>query len=81
MLINELSHIISFMKPLDALKKAIDIAGTQEELAKRIKYDQSSISLWKTAKRVPAEAAPLIEKAVAGAVTRAQLRPDLFSQE
>ncbi len=71
-----------------ALETAVDIAGTQKELARRItehhgrEITQPYISRWMNdTKRVPAEYVLAVEKAVQGQVTRHQLRPDLYPKE
>lgn len=65
-----------------ALQKAIDIAGGQTKLAKKVKVTQTAVSHWLTRnKRVPAERAVSIEKATGGQVTRRDLRPDLYPRE
>lgn len=61
------------------LKRAIDAAGGQSELAGRIAKAQSVISFWlRSGTPVPAEYAIKIERAVEGAVTREELRPDII---
>lgn len=68
--------------PLEALRRAIDAAGSQEELAKRLSLRQSAISNWVVRKqRVPAERVVQVEAAVDGAVKRHELRPDLYPSE
>ncbi|WP_406828140.1 helix-turn-helix domain-containing protein [Microbulbifer sp. ARAS458-1] len=65
------------MKPIE---RAIKVVGTQEQLAHALglKY-QSSISQWVTGRRpVPPMQCLPIEKATGGAVTRYELRPDVF---
>jgi len=63
-----------------ALDKAIEIAGSQEALGDMIGYSQDAVSIWKTKKggKVPAEAAPKIDAALNGAVTKNDLRPDIY---
>lgn len=62
---------------LQALERAVELAGGQSALARAIGKSQSHIWHWlKVAKRVPAEAAVAIEKATG--VTRQELRPDLY---
>lgn len=70
---------------IQALEKAIQLAGGQETLAQRIeeagfKCSQSKISLWKNRNQevTPPWAAPVIERILAGAVTCAELRPDIW---
>lgn len=71
--------------PLDALNRAIEIAGSQQELARRVSslspepIGQPAISNWvKRLQRVPAERVIAVEKAVEGAVKRHELRPDIY---
>jgi DNA-binding transcriptional regulator YdaS (Cro superfamily) len=61
------------------LKRAIEAAGGQSELARRITKTQSVISFWlRSGTPVPAEYAIAIERAVGGVVTREELRPDII---
>lgn len=64
----------------NALSRAIDLAGGQKPLADAIGTTQSQVWYWlNRAKRgVPGEFAPLIEAATHGAITRSDLRPDIF---
>lgn len=66
-----------------ALQRAIAIAGSQQKLAAKIGKRQSYISMllhrMKTQGRdIDPEICPLIEEATSGAVTRHDLRPDLW---
>jgi DNA-binding transcriptional regulator YdaS (Cro superfamily) len=67
------------MKSID---RAIKLAGGLTELARRISEQTGkpisiqAIRKWR--ENVPAERCPEIERAVDGAVTRADLRPDLW---
>jgi TorA maturation chaperone TorD len=64
---------------LQALARAVELAGGQSALARAIGKSQSHIWHWlKVAKRVPAEAAVAIEKATG--VSRQELRPDLYAE-
>lgn len=63
-----------------ALQRAVDIVGSQKALADAIDTKQQNISYWLKAS-VPAEFALPIEKATNGAVTRHDLRPDLWPSE
>lgn len=68
---------------MQALQRAIAIAGSQEKLAVKIGKRQSYISMllhrMKTQGRdIDPEICPLIEEATAGIVTRHDLRPDLW---
>lgn len=62
-----------------ALEKAIEVVGSQAELARRIGKKQAHIWNWLNRdKDVPAEVVASIEDATGGAVTRHDLRPDIF---
>jgi len=63
-----------------ALKRACAVAGGQKALADRIGTTQSQVWYWlmRSKKGVPAEFAKSIEKATG--VSRAELRPDLWSK-
>lgn len=66
------------------LQRAIDLAGGQVALARLIGdgVKQQHVSSWVNhCKRLPAERAVQIERALKGAVTREELRPDLFIRE
>jgi DNA-binding transcriptional regulator YdaS (Cro superfamily) len=66
---------------MNPINKAIKIAGSQTELARLSKISQAAI--WKMAKghsRCSGESAVKIEKALNGAITRHELRPDLFDE-
>lgn len=64
----------------DALHRACDLVGSQSALAEKIGVRQSTLWHWlKRAKKgVPAEYAPAVESATEGAVTRYELRPDVY---
>jgi DNA-binding transcriptional regulator YdaS (Cro superfamily) len=68
---------------MDAIEKpferAVRIAGGQRALARLCNTSQTRI--WQCIhrnKRVPAELVLLVEAAVGGAVTRHEMRPDLY---
>ena len=62
-----------------ALQRAVAIAGSQTELARRIGLKQAHVWNWlNKARRVPGEAVLAIEAATDGKVTRTELRPDLY---
>lgn len=64
------------MSPID---KAIEFFGTQQALADAIGATQPQVSHWKLGiKPVPPRRARRIEKETKGAVTAAELLPDLF---
>lgn len=57
----------------------MEIAGGQSALARKLGLKQANVWHWlNRAEHVPAEQAIAIEAATGGAVTRAELRPDLF---
>lgn len=64
----------------EALRKAIEIAGGQTTLANALKIRQNRVSNWlnRDQQVVPAEFCISIEKITDGAVTRYDLRPDIF---
>jgi DNA-binding transcriptional regulator YdaS (Cro superfamily) len=65
------------------VQRAIDLAGGQTALARLIggKIRQQHVRRWLHMKRVPAERAVQIEIATNGAVSRSELRPDLWPKE
>lgn len=65
-----------------ALQKAVTILGSQSALAKAIGKRQGHVWHWlNKGGKVPAEAVLPIERATNGAVTRHELRPDLYPEE
>lgn len=75
------------MTEREALQKAIEVVGSQTELARRCtdigpkQYQQGHVGYWLRAGRVSPPAAIVIEKATDGQVTRHDLRPDLYPRE
>jgi DNA-binding transcriptional regulator YdaS (Cro superfamily) len=63
--------------PLD---HATQILGTQEALAAALGIKSPSISEWRKRGKVPPERCIAIEQATEGAVTRYELRPDIFGE-
>lgn len=72
------------------LVKAIQIAGNQSQLARKVNkhvpkkmhIKQQNVWFWlNESKKVPAEYAIPVEKAVDGGVTRYQLRSDIYPLE
>ena len=67
---------------MNPILKAIDACGTQGELAERIGVSQGFISqLARGARPIPPGLCRRIEDATDGAVTREDLRPDVFGSE
>lgn len=67
---------------LEALKRAVDLVGGQSALAKKLGCKQQNVWHWlhKSKKAAPLYA-PAIEKATGGAVTKEELRPDIFKPD
>lgn len=66
---------------MDALRRAVEIAGGQAALARKIGKTQAHVWNWLNRDgRVPAEVVLSVERAVDGRVTRHELRPDLYPQ-
>ncbi len=63
-----------------ALARAVALAGSQSRLSRATGYSQPAINKACRRGRVSAELAIAIEHATAGAVSRAELRPDLFGK-
>jgi DNA-binding transcriptional regulator YdaS (Cro superfamily) len=67
------------MKKNVVIEKAVSRIGGQAALAKAIGVTPAMVYQWLTGRRpVPAERCAAIEAATSGAVTRADLRPDLW---
>lgn len=64
---------------MDALQRAVKIAGSPSSLAKLLGRKQSTVWDWlnKPGRKVSPEAAAEIERALQGQVTAEELRPDL----
>jgi len=66
------------MNQLDALQKAIDIAGSVTALAGALGLTKGAVSQWKEpGRKVPAEHCPGIEKLTERKVRCEELRPDV----
>lgn len=70
------------IKSQRALKRACAVAGGQRSLAAKIGTSQPQISFWLNDAKagVPREFCERIENATNGAVTKEELRPDLFAK-
>lgn len=64
---------------MSALERAIKIAGSLSQLAEAIDASPQVVQNWRSRERVPPERCADIERATAGAVTCAELRPDVFT--
>jgi DNA-binding transcriptional regulator YdaS (Cro superfamily) len=68
------------MTPEKALNKAIAIVGGQSQLARLLNTSPQVVQNWCYRKRVPASRCVFIEEALEGAVSRYELRPDVFGE-
>lgn len=67
------------METIFYLRKAVVLVGGQTALARKLGVNQQNVSWWlNKSKKVPAERCAAIEAATGGAVTRYDLRPDVF---
>lgn len=67
-------------QPSSALHRAVDVAGGQTELARKLGTSQARVWQWlRPGRRLPAEYVLQIERATG--VPRHELRPDLYPQE
>lgn len=66
------------LRSMDAIRKAIEAAGGPTALAKRLHVRQSVVSNWLLRGSIPADRCIPVEEAIDGAVTRYELRPDVF---
>ena len=63
---------------MDPLNKAIETLGGVSKLAASIGVSQNVVSNWRARGQVPANRCADLERATDGAVTRHDLRPDVF---
>ncbi len=66
------------MEQNTAILRAVQTLGSQQRLAEALGVYQSFVSKMARTGRVPAERCLAIEMATNGAVTRYELRPDVF---
>ena len=69
------------MRDLNPVQVAAAVAGSQSKLARALNVRPQSVHQWCETGVVPAKRAIQIERAVNGAVTRYELRPDLYPPE
>lgn len=72
-------NIAFIVKTMKALNEAIKIIGTQAKLAELLKVTPMAVTQWKK-RRIPDWAVIPIEAATDGAVTRHELRPDIYPE-
>ncbi|WP_369952115.1 transcriptional regulator [Ralstonia syzygii] len=61
-----------------AIQKAAQAAGGQSALARKIGCTPQAVQRWCKTGFVPADRVVSVEQAVEGAVSRSELRPDLY---
>lgn len=62
---------------MESIRKAIEIAGSATNLAKKVGVSVQSVCFWRDGRRsVPINKCAAIERATNRAVTRKELRPD-----
>lgn len=64
-----------------AIERAAQLAGGQSALARKLGCTPQAVSKMCSTGKVPAERVLAIESAVDGAVTRHELRPDIYPTE
>ena len=69
------ARTITVMK---ALKQAISLCGSGAELGRRVGVERQTVASWLARGAIPAEMVLPIVRAVAGAVTPHDLRPDVY---
>ena len=67
------------MTDITPIERAIQILGGQDKLAEEMKVTKQAITKWR--RRVPSERVLGIERLTNGAVSRHELRPDLYPEE
>ena len=68
------------LTPQAALKKAVDLAGSQSEIARLCSVSQAAVWKWlQNSKPLPAEHVLAVEAATG--VSRYDLRPDIYPRE
>ena len=66
---------------MSIIKSVVELLGGQVKAAKKIGVTQQAVCKWINEKMpISANSAVRIEKATNGAVTRAEIRPDIFGE-
>jgi len=73
-------NFVVILVPMNGLKKAISYYGSKAALARAVGVVPMAVSHW-IRRGVPIDKALSIERATNGAVTREELRPDIFLRE
>ena len=68
-----------FTSAMNAIQRAIEIVGSQAELARACNQKPQALTRWVRTGKVPAHHCLAIETATNAAVTCYDLRPDVFS--
>lgn len=68
------------MDGIEALSRASQLVGSDAELGRRLGVTGVAIYNMRKRRKISAEMAVAIEHVTQGAVTRAELRPDLFAE-
>lgn len=72
--------MVTYLTPFEALKNAVEIAGSQSAFARLCGVSQPTVWKWlQSAKRLPAEQVLKVEAATG--VSRHELRPDIYPRE
>lgn len=71
-----------YLSPLEALAFAVEILGTQKDLARALGITQPAVSQMLAGTRpIPAIRARQVEQATGGKVRKEHLRPDVFADD
>lgn len=63
-----------------AIRKAVRLAGSQSALARKLGLSPQAVQKWCSTGEVPDRKVLGVEAAVSGAVSRHELRPDLYPE-
>jgi DNA-binding transcriptional regulator YdaS (Cro superfamily) len=66
---------------MSPIEKAIAIVGSQTALAEELGIRPQAVQQWVASGHVPVRRVIAVEKATGGAVTRHELRPDIYPEE
>lgn len=69
------------MTDSSAIDRAVALAGSEGKLARMTGYSQVAVNKARRRGRVTATMALAIHRALAGRVSKAELRPDLFGED
>lgn len=73
-------YIVVHMKTLSPVEKACEVLGSQRALAAACDVSPQAVTKWLES-GVPAERVLTIERVTHGAVSRTDLRPDLYPKD